>query len=227
MTISTIYLKKEINQGYYNIAEEYNALMDIWIELNNRIHTLKIPKLFIRKVKPELVKIKEDGEKLNNKYIKWNKKATDFLLNPKFYYERTQVDRELVYINFTNSLRFIINKMENNIVLIASNYNNRSSQYRGQRNFIIAIIAFIIGFAGLSITLYSTFFTTKVDTAIINKIIPLKIEKIDEELNIIGGQIDSLISSNIELIKNIEPLQLLDTITEDCSINKTLIEKGY
>lgn len=225
MTTKRIYLKKEINPDYYKIGDEHNELMKKWNALNSKIHSLIIPKFFFFKVKIVLAKLKRDGEDLNKDYIAWNKKATEFLLNPKFYFEKNQEDRELVYTNFTNGLKFIIEKMQNNMILIATNFNLTSSQCREQRNFIIAISAFIFGFIGFLSTIYITFCTPKIDTEIINKTIPTVIEKIDRELNTFSGQIDSLVSSNKDVIEKIEAYQRLDNISVDYSINKTLIDK--
>lgn len=224
MTVTTIYLKKEINPEYYNIGEEHKVLMDKWNKQNNAIHSLKTPKLFIWKAKKELVQLKKDGKELSDEYIAWNKTATEFLLNPKFYYDKEQKKRSLVYKNFTKSLKFIIEKMNDNMVMIANNFNLRSSEYREQRNFIIAITAFSFGFIGLIFTVYLFFFTPKVDTVTINKTIPKQIENLDNNVNLNSNKIDALVSSNKKVIQELKKIQRLHKVSTDSSSINDLID---
>lgn len=220
-----IYLKEELNPEYYKIGEERNQLMDRWNVLNNEIRSFTIPRFLFYTVKEELKRLKNQGEELSTDYIAWNNKATNFLLNPNFQFEPDQKDRELVYINFTNSIRFLINTMQDNMVLIAENFNKRSSQYRGQRNFNIAIAAFILGFSGFMITVYSTFFTPKVNTEIINKTIPKQIEKLDNGLKLNSNKIDSLISSDKNVIQELKSIQRVQRLCLDSSSINILINK--
>ena len=153
-----IYLKKEINPDYYEIGEEHGKLMERWNEINNNTHRLKIPKLFLFKAKNKLIKIREEGQELQKDYIAWNKKASNFMLNPKYGFEQNQEGKELAYLQFTDIIRFLVNSMHENMVMLTNNYNNRHSAYREQGNFVIAIIAFCTGLLGLIISIYSTFF---------------------------------------------------------------------
>lgn len=222
--MKNIYLNKDLNADFYNIGEERNKLMDTWNILNNDIHSLIIPKYFPIKIKSELRRLKTEGQKLNKDYLAWDKIATEFMLNPKFAFEKNQEGKNLAYTHFSNSVSFLVNNMHSNIVLITNNYNNRYSAYREQINFNRASRAFVIGIIGLSIALYTTFFSPKVDTEIINKTIPTQMENFDNNLFLNSKKIDSLISYDKNVIQELKTIQRLHKVSTDSSDIKILIE---
>lgn len=150
-------INKEKNADYFEIIEkDYTDLMDRWNKLNKRMQKTSIPDLLVFTVKSELRSIGKDLKILQKDYIKWNKKAGSFLAKPHYIFEKDQ-DNGVVFLHYSNMLRHVIRSMDSHMVMIANNYNMRWDGYKGQRNFIIAIISFVLTFLGLVVALYTIF----------------------------------------------------------------------
>lgn len=199
-----IYLKEDINPDYYSIVEEYNKLMDKWNKINSKINNFKIPKLLLFFTKRKLKKIFKEGADLQKEYLNWNKKARNFLRAPKYLFEKEQEGKELAYLHFTNNLHFLIDSMHEYMVLLVTNYNNRYSQYREQLNYIIAIIAFLIGIFSFGLSSYPTFFKTDKPYQRFNKFILLELDTVKNKLDSL-----SIIQENILKKENINQNILL------------------
>lgn len=195
MAIFKIYLKEENNSEYYDIVKEYNNLMERWNIVNSKIHEFKIPRFFIFKTKKLLKAIKEEGESLQKDFIIWNKKANAFALEPKYKLDSDQV-QDLAYLHFTNNMRHLIDFMNNCMVLLTNNFNNRYSQYEEQFNFLIAISAFFIGIISVIFTIFSLFFQDNVKEKLYNLKIPQNIEMNIKNSNKLKTKLDSLLKSN-------------------------------
>lgn len=151
-------IDKEKNSAYFKLIEKDHAeLMARWNKLSDRIHEIDIPSLFVFTVKSELKQLGQDLSALQVDYVEWNKKAGEFLAKPHYIFEKDQ-DNGIVFLHYSNMLRHVISSMDGHMVLIANNYNKRWDQYKGQRNFIIAIVSFVLTFSGLIAALYTILF---------------------------------------------------------------------
>ncbi|NHZ86919.1 MAG: hypothetical protein GWP19_13765 [Planctomycetia bacterium] len=88
--------------------------------------------------------------------------------------------------------------------LITSNYNNRASQVNEQRNFTIAITAFIIGIVGLAISIYTTFIKPGINLDVINSKISSSNETFDTQTKKIDTRIDSDFVSDKNIITEVD-----------------------
>ena len=199
-----IYLNDDLNPEYYRICEGFNDLMDKWNIINRDILNLKVGKFFLNKTKNEIKKIGIRGIQLQKEYLSWNKEATNFLLEPRYSFERNQDDKELAYLHFTNNLNYLVNSMKDSMSLITSNYNNRASQVNEQRNFTIAITAFIIGIVGLAISIYTTFIKPGINLDVINSKISSSNETFDTQTKKIDTRIDSDFVSDKNIITEVD-----------------------
>lgn len=149
MKTTNLDIDRDKNQKYFDLIEkEHGELMDRWNELQSRILKLKIPSFFIFGVKKELKQIGSKLKKLGEDYISWNNKAGNFLGKPNYVFKKDQ-DSSVVFLHYSNMLRHVVNSMESSMRVITVSYNKRWDQYKGQRNFIIAITSFILAFLGL------------------------------------------------------------------------------
>jgi hypothetical protein len=152
-----IYLREDTNTEYWEIYKKHNELMDKWEQYNSEILHFRIPRLLMFGTKKKLIGIGKEVLKLHGEFLEWNKRACGFAFAPKYNFDVDQ-NKELVFHHFTNNLRFLINTLEDSMVLIATNYNRLFSYFEGKKNFFIAISAFIIGIIGLLLSTYGLFF---------------------------------------------------------------------
>jgi len=151
-----IYLREDINPEYWQIYKDHNKLMDKWEQYNSEILNFRIPRLLMFGTKKKLIRIGKEVLKLHGEFIEWNKRACGFAFAPRYNFDADQ-NKELVFIHFTSNLRFLINTLEDSMVLIATNYNKLFSNLENQINFLLAISAFLIAFIGLLISTYGLF----------------------------------------------------------------------
>lgn len=187
-----IYLNKELNTEYFSIMEEYNSLMDKWNNVNNQLHSFKVPTLFLVNTKRKLTKIGEAVAELQKEYLAWNKKATNFLINPSYRFDDDQQAKELTYTHFTDMMQHTINFLESHMKVIVGNYNDIYSSYKYQININIAISAFLISIIGLIVSLFAVYKSQDLEAVLNEMDIPKKIEKIDNTLLSSESKIDSL-----------------------------------
>ena len=190
MAIHKIRLEIDDNPEYYSLIREYNELMDRYNSINNRIHEFIIPKFLFYKVKKTLNNIGADGLKLQSDFINWNKKASNFAIEPKYKIDSTNEHKELIYVHFTDNLRFTINYLRSYITLLSENYNNRHNEYQERRNFIIAITAFFIGIASFVISIFSIFHEPNLDRYF--DILKTSNKQVNENIDHVKSNIDSL-----------------------------------
>jgi len=151
MTAQKISLKLEDNPDYYDIIREHNELMANWDKLNIKILSFRIPTFII---KPKRLRgFEEELKNIEKQFIEWNKKACSFSHAPKYKFDVNE-NQELAFIHYTNNMRFLINTMEDSMVLINANYNRQYSRLEGQINFIIAIGSFVVAMVGLVISIF-------------------------------------------------------------------------
>lgn len=149
MKTTNLDIDRNKNQKYFDLIEkDHGELMDRWNELQSRILKVKIPSLMVLGVKKELKQIGSELKKLGEDYIRWNNKAGNFLGKPNYVFKKDQ-DPGIVFLHYSNMLRHVVNSMESDMRVITDSYNKRWDQYKGQRNFIIAITSFILTFLGL------------------------------------------------------------------------------
>lgn len=145
-------LKMESNPEYYSIIEDHNLLMTDWNRLNLEIFKTKQPKLFLLCHKKNLLRIGQEIYSLQNKFLIWNSKASDFLNNPHLIFHEDE-ESEIGFHHFTATLRDIKNTLDNRMVMIATNFNKLQDIHSNQVNFIIATVSFVLTFIALIITL--------------------------------------------------------------------------
>lgn len=214
-----IYLNKKDNPDFYNILEEYNSLMEKWNSLNNRIVSYKIPQINLFNIKKELRILGEEGLKLQNEYLRWNKKATKFALEPNYTFDQHQ-NQELTYLHFTSNMRHTVNYMNSNMVMLTNSYNTLYSSHEQRVNFNTAISAFAIGIVSLFIALFSYFVN---DNESLNKNVLNQnslINSIQNDLFINSTKLDSILgnSTEFEQVK----IQLKEISKNQNRINKSL-----
>lgn len=158
MAIHKIYLNQESNPKFYGLVEEYNSLMTRCNANNNRIQNFRIPRILLFDTKTKLQSIGRECYNLQQDFLDWNKRAANFALHPHYTLESEQ-NGELVYTHFTDSMRHTINSLNDYMMLLSENYNKRYMEYENQKNFIIAITAFLIGVLGLLVSSYGVFTT--------------------------------------------------------------------
>ena len=145
-------LKKENNTEYYEIIDEHNLLMDEWNGLNKKIYTIKQPRLFLFRHKKQLQALGLDILELQKKFLYWDKKVSNFIMNPHLIFSENE-EREIGFIHFISVLRDIRNKLDNQMIMIATNFNKLQDGHSNQVNFIIAVASFILTYIGLIVTL--------------------------------------------------------------------------
>lgn len=149
MKTTNLDIDRDKNQKYFEIIEkDHGKIMDRLNDLQLRILNIKIPSLFVFTIKNELKQIGKELVKLSKDYIKWNNKAGEFLGKPNYVFKKDQ-DSGIVFLHYSNMLRHVVNSTENSMDVIIDSHNKRWEQYKGQRNFIIAILSFSLTFLGL------------------------------------------------------------------------------
>ena len=181
MDLDKIYLNKDKNSGYYELLNEYFSLIEKWNELSQKIIIFKVPKLFQFRVKKKFLSIGKDIENYEKIYLDWSNKAKRFFINPKFYFESNQKNKELVFNHSINILQNAINELMNRMTLLVENYHKVANIYGYRLNFNIAIIAFIISFIALVFSVYALFNEKNISDELIALGIPQKIETIESE----------------------------------------------
>lgn len=152
-------IDKERNAEYFKIIEiEQNELMDRWNVLHQKLHELKIPKLFGLKSKKQFKIIATELRALQRDYLAWNKKASNFLSKPRYIFDNKKHDSSVAFFHYSSMLRHVLNTMYNNMLMIVESYNKRLDQYKSQLNFNIAIFSFVLTFLGLIVTLITVFY---------------------------------------------------------------------
>jgi hypothetical protein len=151
-SIKKLMIEKEKNPEYYSILEKHNVLMKEWNQINNKIHSLKVPKLFIWKNKDQLKEIFNELTQLEKDYIDWNNIAYPFISSPNYVIPNCP-ESNLIFLHFTANLRDLRNKMSDDMRLIENNYNHFKNWQSNQVNFIIAISSFVLSIVGLIIAL--------------------------------------------------------------------------
>ena len=148
MTIYKISLDEKSNPDFYNLAKEYNLLMDRWNEYNNKIHEFKIPKVLFLRTKVKIVAIGKEIACLQKDFLDWQARARNFFIKPHYSIDSSQKG-DLIFMHFTNTMRYLVNHLDSTMVLLTENYNKIYSNYENRQSFLIAIIAFLVSFGGL------------------------------------------------------------------------------
>jgi len=145
-------LKKENNIEYYEIIDGHNSLMDEWNRLNKKIHEMKQPILFLFRHKKRLQELGRDILELQEKFLEWDKKAGNFIIKPHLIFSEND-EREIGFVHFTAVLRDIRSKFDNQMIMIATNFNELQHGHSNQVNFIIAVASFALTYVGLILAL--------------------------------------------------------------------------
>lgn len=149
-------LRKEDNPKFYVIVDEHNFIMEQWNKINNDLFDLKQPKLLFRGYKARLKSFYKPMEKLQSKFIVWNKKAHELLLKTDFSFSEDE-ESVIGFIHYTNILRDMIGQLDHHMVLIADNFVKVQQRHSNQFNFVVAITSFALTFIALIVTLFTIF----------------------------------------------------------------------
>ncbi|MBD3341219.1 MAG: hypothetical protein GF353_19085 [Candidatus Lokiarchaeota archaeon] len=200
MSIQEVILEPDKNPDYFDILRQYNELMDIWNKCNNEIIGFKIPKIWLVKTKKKIIKIGLKCKKLQDDFLQWNIKATNFAMEPHYFMEESKENKELVYLHFTNNLRYSINYMNNLMTLLTENYNKKFVQIDEQRNFNIAITAFLIGLVSFIVAVYSLYNQPNLEKKFDTIGAKMNLKKIESRI----GILDSMANANSEKLNYIK-----------------------
>lgn len=143
-----ISLDKNSNPAFYNLANEYNSLMDRWNIYNQKLHKFRIPRILLFRTKNKLIAIGKEIANLQKDFLDWQGRARNFFLEPHYKIDPEQKG-DLIFMHFTDTMRYLVNHLDSNMMLLAENYNKVYSSYENRISFLIAIIAFIVSFTGL------------------------------------------------------------------------------
>ena len=153
MVVHKLTLKKEDNPEFHTLCDEQNLLMDRWNQLNNQLQNFKIPRLCLFKTKGELRLIGIEIKKLQKDFLEWYKRAHEFYVDPSYTIEGTSEERILLYSHCTDIVGNIMHKFNSDMLMLAQNFNDRSSEYDNKLNFSIAMAGLVIAVIGLVIAL--------------------------------------------------------------------------
>lgn len=153
----TLGLDRKDNDEFYKIFDEHNDIMEKWNDINKQFHRLKQPVLFLFCYSSKLKTFYKPIEDLQKEFLNWNKKANNFLNKPHFIFSGNQ-ERQLGFLHFTNILSVQINRLNNNMTMIADNFIKIQNNHKNQKNFLIAIFSTFISLCGLALAIYSIYY---------------------------------------------------------------------
>jgi len=171
MKVNFSRLNKEKNPAYYSIVEEYNEIIDSLNPVRKKVFDFRIPEIqFLNmsiplitpfnklKYRKELSKIGSQVEKLQSKYIKWNKRAWEFCDSPRYVLTAdNDFNNALKMQHYNAFLLGLINQLNADISLLVSDYNLRYSEVENTANYWLSTTAWLLTFVALIVSLYSLY----------------------------------------------------------------------
>ncbi|MCJ7508546.1 MAG: hypothetical protein MUO85_07445 [candidate division Zixibacteria bacterium] len=148
METHIISLDKKSNPDFYKLNDEYVSLINRWNDINNKLHRFRIPKVLLFGTKNKLITIEEEIRTLQKDFLDWQARARNFFGDPHYIVNSSQKG-DLIFTHSTTIMGYMLTHLDSNMVLLAENYNKVWSIYNDQINFLIAISAFLLSFAGL------------------------------------------------------------------------------
>ncbi len=153
MVVLNITLEEESNPEFYKLINEQKSLMDRFNDLNKQAHSFKIPRLWLFKIKRKLRLIAEGIGGLQKDFISWYGRTRDFCYTPVYKIGGTSEEKLIIYLQYTATLRDVMNKFNTDMLMLAQNYNDREVEYVNQFNFLIAMTGLVIAVIGIVIAL--------------------------------------------------------------------------
>ncbi len=156
MQIQRIKIDKSKNEQYYKILDDVDFYIDKWNKLNSEIRKVFVPKLFLKNVKRNLLKIGDDAENLNSKFQHWLEDISDFLVNPYINVEGSE-NPDLTFLHFKELLIRRVKETEDMFKLTNNNFQIKYNAFKNQVNFDIAIFGIIISLMAFCFSIFNEF----------------------------------------------------------------------
>ena len=142
----------EIASSFFFAKVCFSGRLMANVSLNKKIHEMKQPILFLFRHKKRLQELGRDILELQEKFLEWDKKAGNFIIKPHLIFSEND-EREIGFVHFTAVLRDIRSKFDNQMIMIATNFNELQHGHSNQVNFIIAVASFALTYVGLILAL--------------------------------------------------------------------------
>ncbi len=153
MAVYKFILERESNPEFFKLAEEQKPLMDGWNDFNNQLHNFKIPRFWLFKTKHKLRPIGVGIASLQKDFLNWYGRMRGFCYEPTYTIGGTSEEKLITYLNSTAILRDLMNKLNTDMLMLAENFNDRSTEYDNKLNFLIAMTGLVIAVIGLVVAL--------------------------------------------------------------------------
>jgi hypothetical protein len=147
-------LKKEDNETYYGLVDEYNSIIGRINAINGNILQLKQPRFFLFRFKSQIKSLYEPLSVLQVLLDEWTAQYTAFVDKPSLTFSGDE-EREMGFIHFMRGLEFMDARVNKLFDTTTDNFIRVQEKYNNQVNFIIAIVSAFISFVGLLIAIYS------------------------------------------------------------------------
>ncbi len=151
MTVYKIILERESNPEFYVLADEQKSLMDRWNDFDNQLHNFKMPKLWLFKTKGRLRPIGTGITQLQKDFINWYGRVRGFCYEPSYTIGGTSEEKLITYLHSTATLRDLMNKLDSDMLMLAQNFNDRSTECDNRFNFLIAMEGVVLALIGIVI----------------------------------------------------------------------------
>ncbi len=146
-------LEKKSNPEFFELTDEQKSLMDRWNVLGKQVQNFKIPKLWFFETKRKLRPIGLGIAGLQKDFLNWYGRIRKFCYEPTYMIRGTSEEKLITYLHSTAILRDLMNKLNTDMLMLAQNFNDRSSEYDNKLNFLIAMVGLVIAVIGLVIAL--------------------------------------------------------------------------
>lgn len=90
---------------------------------------------------------------LQKDFLGWYGRTRDFCYTPVYKIGGTSEEELIIYLQYTATLRDVMNKFNTDMLMLAQNYNDREVEYVNQFNFLIAMTGLVIAVMGIVIAL--------------------------------------------------------------------------
>ncbi len=153
MAVHKFILERESNPEFFKLADEQKSLMDKWNGLGKQVQNFKIPRFWLFKTKHKLRPIGVGIARLQKDFLNWYGRTRGFCYEPVYIIGGTSEEKLITYLHSTATLRDLMNKLDSDMLMLAQNFNDRSSEYDNKLNFLIAMTGLVIAIIGLVIAL--------------------------------------------------------------------------